>query len=285
MSARCLLVFDADPAVHDLVRDVLRRPGRSIEDVYDRREAMERLRRMPCDLVLAGQGSNDGLDGLKLLRTARSLQPKARVILAGTQDPAGVVRAIRERAFSYLHKPIPEGPLSELVQQALEAQATWRDDIRVISARPEWITLEVRCRIDAAERTTHFIREMMVDLPPTFRDDVAAAFRELLMNGIEHGGKSDPRKRVRVSLLRTSKAVIVHVADPGHGFSFDMLPHAAISNPADSPIHHVEVRAEKGQRPGGFGILMTRNLVDELLYNERGNAALFVKYLPQQGSA
>jgi hypothetical protein len=41
----------------------------------------------------------------------------------------------------------------------------------------------------------------------------------------------------------------------------------------------VEVRAEAGQRPGGFGILMTRNLVDELIYNERGNAVLFVKYL------
>jgi hypothetical protein len=25
--------------------------------------------------------------------------------------------------------------------------------------------------------------------------------------------------------------------------------------------------------------LMTRNLVDELIYNERGNAVLFVKYL------
>ncbi|SPF46834.1 hypothetical protein SBA4_3580017 [Candidatus Sulfopaludibacter sp. SbA4] len=36
---------------------------------------------------------------------------------------------------------------------------------------------------------------------------------------------------------------------------------------------------EQGQRPGGFGILMTRNLVDELIYNERGNAVLFVKYL------
>ena len=44
-------------------------------------------------------------------------------------------------------------------------------------------------------------------------------------------------------------------------------------------IRHVEIRAEKGQRPGGFGILMSRTLVDELLYNERGNAVLFVKYL------
>lgn len=29
----------------------------------------------------------------------------------------------------------------------------------------------------------------------------------------------------------------------------------------------------------GFGILMTRNLVDELVYNQRGNEVLFVKYL------
>ena len=73
--------------------------------------------------------------------------------------------------------------------------------------------------------------------------------------------------------------MIVYVHDPGSGFSLDFLPHAAISNPENSPIQHVEVRAEAGKRPGGFGILMTRNLVDELLYNERGNAVLFVKYL------
>jgi len=73
--------------------------------------------------------------------------------------------------------------------------------------------------------------------------------------------------------------VIVHIHDPGKGFSLDLLPHAAISNPEDSPTKHVEVRANEGRRPGGFGILMTRNLADELLYNERGNAVLFVKYL------
>jgi hypothetical protein len=66
------------------------------------------------------------------------------------------------------------------------------------------------------------------------------------------------------------------------GFSLDLLPHAAISNPDDSPVRHVEFREEHGQRPGGFGILMTRNMVDELLYNERGNAALFVKYLKKR---
>ena len=91
--------------------------------------------------------------------------------------------------------------------------------------------------------------------------------------------QSDPRKRVRVSVLRTSRSVIVHIHDPGKGFSLDLLSHAAISNPENSPTKHVEVRMEEGRRPGGFGVLMVRNLVDELLYNERGNSVLFVKYL------
>jgi ActR/RegA family two-component response regulator len=272
-----LLVFDTDPALHELLAPVLQREGRSIQDAYDRHEALEALRHSECDLVLAGQGRN-GDEGLKLLRRVRSIRPEARVILTGGRDPAGAVAAIRERAYAYFHKPIPTGPLADMVQLALDATA-WRDDIRVASARPEWITLEVRCKIEAAERTTQFIREMLADLEPQTAEDVAIAFRELLINGIEYGGKSDARKRVRASLLRTSRAVIAHIADPGKGFSLQALPHAAISNPDGSPTKHIEYREEHGKRAGGFGILMSRSLVDELLYNQRGNAVLAVKYL------
>jgi CheY-like chemotaxis protein/anti-sigma regulatory factor (Ser/Thr protein kinase) len=275
--SRSLLLVDSDPAIHELLGDVLKGDDRRIDDAFDGQEALERLRTAPCDLVVAGQGRN-GLDGLKLLRRLSAIRPETRVIVTGEPNPALVVGAIRQHAYSYFHKPLAAGPVADMVQQALTAER-WRDDIRVLSARPEWVTLEVRCKLETADRTIHFLRELESDLEPHTRDDVAAAFRELLMNAIEHGGKSDPRKRVRVSLLRTPRSLIVHVADPGSGFSLDMLPHAAISNPDDEPTRHVEVRAEEGRRPGGFGILMTRNLVDELLYNERGNAALFVKYL------
>jgi DNA-binding NarL/FixJ family response regulator len=272
-----LLVIDGDPVMHQQMAGVLRREGRTIQDAFNQREAMERLRTAKFDLVVAGQGNN-GFDGLNLLRQMRLLQPEARVIVTGDADPSRIVRAIREHAYAYIHRPIPGVHLSDLVQQALDCE-TCRDDIRVISARPEWITLDVRCKIDAAERTTHFLREMVADLPAQTREDVGAAIRELLMNAVEHGGHSNPRKRARVSLVRTARSLIAHIHDPGSGFSLDFLPHAAISNPSDAPIRHVEVRVEEGKRPGGFGILMTRNMVDDLLYNERGNAVLFVKYL------
>jgi DNA-binding NarL/FixJ family response regulator len=271
------LVIDPDRSVHEILKGILARDDRIIQDAFGVPEAEACLRAAPYDVVLAGQ-SNNGFDGLKLVRRVHALQPDARVILTGDPDPARVIRAIRARVFGYCHTPPPPGPLSDIVQQALDASC-WRDDITVLSACPAWVALDVRCKMEAGDRAAHFVRELEADLSTQLREDITSAFRELLLNAIEHGGHYDPRKRVRVWIQRTAKALIVHMQDPGKGFSLNALPHAAISNPADSPIHHVEVRAEAGQRPGGFGILMTRNLVDDLIYNERGNAVLFVKYL------
>ena len=79
--------------------------------------------------------------------------------------------------------------------------------------------------------------------------------------------------------MRTSRILIYHVRDPGKGFAFDFLPHAAISNLPDTPAAHMEYRSAHDLRPGGFGILLTRSLVDELIYSERGNEVLLIKYL------
>ena len=277
MSSRALLLVDADPVVQEGLAQSLQRENRTIEIAPDGQKALARLRAASCDLLVAGQTRN-GLDGLKLLRRARAIRPDLKVIVTGDADPQQVVRALRDRAYGYVHKPLAPATLADMVQQALESDS-WREDLRVLSALPEWVTLELRCRMEAVERTTHHIREILSDLPTQACDDIGIAFRELLMNAVEHGGKNDPRKRVRASLLRTGRSVIVHIADPGPGFSLRFLPHAAISNPENSPTQHVEFRAGKGQRPGGFGILMSRQLVDELLYNERGNAVMFVKYL------
>jgi len=92
-------------------------------------------------------------------------------------------------------------------------------------------------------------------------------------------GRLDPEKRVDVRFVRLKRAVICRVKDPGNGFDPARLGHAAINNPNNDPMRHASVRQSKGLRGGGFGILITSQLVDELVYNERHNEVLFVKYL------
>jgi anti-sigma regulatory factor (Ser/Thr protein kinase) len=77
--------------------------------------------------------------------------------------------------------------------------------------------------------------------------------------------------------------VMYRIADPGPGFDIKDLPHSAIGQPPGDPIAHMQVRESKGLRPGGFGLLMVRANVDELLYNENRNEVVFVKYLDDPG--
>ncbi len=107
---------------------------------------------------------------------------------------------------------------------------------------------------------------------------MAQAFHELLMNAIEWGGKLDPKRRVRISYLRAKRMLMYRIADPGPGFKFADLDHAAITH-GDSPIEHGLIREQKGLRPGGFGLVLVKAKVDELLYNEAQNEVVFVKYL------
>lgn len=277
MDSHSLLIMDADQSVHERLTHILNRPDRTIRIACDGGQALDLVRESVVDLVVAGRTA-DGLDAITLLDRIQATRPRTKVILIGEQDRTRALEALRHRAFSYFHQPLAEGPLADMADCALQSDS-WQRDVRVVSARQNWVELEVRSRLYAVERTVHYVRELLSDLPARACEDTAAAFRELLLNAIEHGGKSDPRTRARVALVRAGRSLIVRIQDPGSGFTLDVLPNAAVSNPADAPIHHAEVREEQGQRPGGFGILITRNMVDELVYNERGNEVLFVKYL------
>jgi anti-sigma regulatory factor (Ser/Thr protein kinase) len=148
----------------------------------------------------------------------------------------------------------------------------------VISATPAWIQLMASCDQHTADRLLQFFHEI-IDLPESEKDHVAMAFREMLLNAIEHGAHFDPSQYVEISYLRARHAVMCRVKDPGEGFSLDEIKHAAICNPPDEPLRHQTYRDADGLRPGGFGVLITRHLVDEMIYGERGNDVLLIKYL------
>jgi anti-sigma regulatory factor (Ser/Thr protein kinase) len=151
--------------------------------------------------------------------------------------------------------------------------------IEVISARRDWVELLVPCDREAAERIQEFLAGLDSDLPEEVRSSVGQAFREMLMNAIEWGGRLDPSRSVRIAYLRARRMLLYRIADPGAGFRIEELSHAAVNNQPDQPMQHALVREEKGLRPGGFGLLMTQSLVDELLFNEARNEVVFVKYL------
>jgi anti-sigma regulatory factor (Ser/Thr protein kinase) len=105
------------------------------------------------------------------------------------------------------------------------------------------------------------------------------AFREILLNAMEHGAGFRSEQVVEVAAVRTARTMVFYVRDPGAGFPTDSTPRSALSNPPDDPTAHLHLRLEQGIRLGGYGILMARKIVDELIYSEVGNEVLLIKHL------
>jgi DNA-binding NarL/FixJ family response regulator len=276
-SGRALLVGNDANAMSALTV-VLSPAGWTIEERPDLAATLEAARSQRFDLIVTSPDSS-AKDDVEFLRRVRRVSPHTRVIiLTDDSHPEDVIASMREHAFGYLSRDLTVDALAQTLDAVL-ATPTWTDGIEVISATPKLITLAVRCNLVAAERLMQFMKEI-TDLPEAEARDAGMAFREMLMNAMEHGGKFDPEKYVEVSYVRTRHLVMARIKDPGDGFSLEEVRHAAIGNPPDDPIAHMVRRNEAGMRPGGFGVMLTKNLVDELIYGEKGNEVLLVKYLP-----
>lgn len=273
-----ILVVDDDRTTRELIRLALRSAGYAVEAAGDGAAALARIRKKKFDLVLLDVWM-PGMDGLEVLARLRDEPSQPKVVVMTADDTSGtLLKAVRERAFRYINKPVKPQELIGLVRSVLASRPEARP-IEVVSARPDWVELIVPCDRGAAERIQEVLARLDSDLPEDVRASVGQAFRELLMNAIEWGGRLDPNQTVRISYLRARRMLLYRIADPGKGFSFQGLTHSALSNPPDRPMEHALAREEKGMRPGGFGLLMTRQMVDELLFNEQQNEVVFVKYL------
>jgi CheY-like chemotaxis protein len=241
-------------------------------------EALARLETRSYDLVLSDI-LMPGMDGLTLLGHMRDRYPDAPIVVMTVKNTSNhILESLRHAATAYIAKPFDRDTLIFTLYNALST-TVGQDDIKVLSDRPNWISIEIRCKLSTVERLTQFVRELPSDLKPDERDQISIAFRELLMNAIEHGGRLDPEKTVNLSYIRTARSIVYYIRDPGEGFSMDNLSHAAVANTADDPIHHVELREQAGTRPGGFGLLLTKSFADELIYSGKGNEVILIKYL------
>jgi anti-sigma regulatory factor (Ser/Thr protein kinase) len=271
------LIVDSTPEINQLLANLFDPNEWTIRYATDNKDALKLAEERSYDLIITGERTS-GQEDVDLLRRLRLVRPHTRlIILADEFVPGDVLNSIREHAFSYFARPFSTEKLAEIIRFSM-MEPCWDDGIEILSATPEWIRLSVRCDILAANRLLQFYREAS-GLPDAETEEVAGAFREILINAMEHGGSFDPHQHVEVGYVRTKRVVMCRIKDPGRGFSLEELKHTALANPPGEPFLHMAEREARGMRPGGFGILMAKKLVDELLYNEQGNEVLLVKYL------
>ena len=189
-----ILVVDDDRTTLQLIRHQLKSAGYAVETAGDGEAALARIRRRRFDLVLLDVWM-PGMDGLAMLARLRDEPVPPKVVVMTADDaPETLLKAIRERAYHYMKKPVEPEALKTLVASVL-ASPSEVPPLEVISAKPDWVELLVPCDRDAAERIQEFVSRLETDLPEEVRANVGQAFRELLMNAIEWGGSSIRTRR------------------------------------------------------------------------------------------
>jgi anti-sigma regulatory factor (Ser/Thr protein kinase) len=273
-----VLVIQGAPALLDALRTTLAPRGHEIEPCGGDVEAVRVVRQRPVDVVVTDPVSSID-ENLALAQELQHACPGIRTIVrAPAVDRGRVIEALRARVFACFTPPYDDLEIVDMVRSALAADAAG-DDIVVISGLPHWLTLRVSCRLLTADRLVRFLTEFEATLPEQDRDLLMAAFREMLLNAMEHGAGFSADKVVEVTAARTARAIVYHFRDPGGGFSGSHAERAAATRDPEDIMATALKRAELGLRPGGLGMLIVRQIADELVYNEKGNEVLLIKHI------
>lgn len=97
---------------------------------------------------------------------------------------------------------------------------------------------------------------------------VHLALEEAVVNAIKHGNGEDPAKRVQVISKVSSRRCWIQVQDEGSGF-----------DPVDVPDC---TRDENLEKPSGRGLMLMRNFMSLIEYNDSGNQVILEKVLDGQ---
>jgi CheY-like chemotaxis protein/anti-sigma regulatory factor (Ser/Thr protein kinase) len=274
--ARKALVVEDEPDTGMLLAEHLRRWGFEPTVLPEGKPAIPWVQRHQPEFVLLDLmlPDIDGFEVCETLKLERETNLIPIIMVTARTQHEDKIHGLQVGANFYLTKPFNADELSRAIQNALD----WKQELQKHGADGE-VKFQLQSDTEYLDELNHLLGSLFLfsGLPEMQVKQLMTAVRELGTNAIEWGHKNQLERIVTVLYRIDPEKVTIIIRDTGPGFDPKNMPHAA--RPED-PVAHMMVRETLGMREGGFGILMSRGLVDELEYNETGNEVRLVKYFP-----
>ncbi len=218
-----------------------------------------------------------GFEVCRGLRSDRETMLTPVVMLTALGDDLNRSKGYRVGANAYVSKPYGA---EDLFQAIADARA-WRVRMEQGQIRGE-IHVELNSEVSFLQEVNDFLMSVSLAIP--FTQDQVLSLRQALLemgqNAIEWGNRHRSEQLVSITYRIHADRVEIVVRDQGPGFDRTKLDHAA---KAENPIGHMDVREKLGLREGGFGLLITNGMVDEMRHNEAGNEVTLIKRFDPAG--
>ncbi len=139
-----ILVVDDELSMREMLRIVLRRDGYEVVLAESGREAIERLRTEPFDLLLSDIRMPD-VSGVDVLRTAKALDPGiVAFMMTAFASTDTAVEAMRLGALDYFTKPFSMDELRLKIRQHVETRRLKQENLllkRALNSRHEFASI------------------------------------------------------------------------------------------------------------------------------------------------
>jgi DNA-binding response OmpR family regulator len=272
-AAERILVVEDDEDVAGVLCRLLESEGYRVGSVGNGAQAIERVKverpdAVVLDVMLPGM---NGFEVCQELKFHRDTNLVPILMMTAMADGESRRKGLWVGANAYLTKPF-------------EASQMLRALRRVLDHRRELIEHQVHTRVELCMESDSRLREQLNDLlselflfTPLSEQDVHRiryAVMEMTDNAIEWGNRRRRELTVSLAYEVTDRFVKFVITDQGAGFDPARLPHAAKD---DDPVTHLSIREKLGLRDGGFGIMISKGMVDEVEYNQTGNQVTLVK--------
>ena len=280
---RAVLVVDDDRSMLRLVEEVLKRAGEYdltlAETGIEGLDAIEKksLRGERFGAFVSDMRLPD-IRGEDLLRRAKSVDPSLPVIvITGYKTDDNVLRCLEYGACDYITKPFDVRDLVEAVERACARPREYElaDSVRIEHKGTDWVELTAPSDYEFVERFRRFTEQLYgTELTDEEKEDIHLAIDEIGQNAVEWGNREDRSKRIRLQYRMLPDRIVFKIEDEGTGFEVETL-----SDPSKDPLAHIMERMTEGKRMGGYGIFMTKKVMDGVIFNERGNVVIMTKRL------
>ncbi len=259
MQRRILIIDDHDDLASAL-SEAFSHAGHEVTVVENREEALAVKDIDQFDVVItdldvdprAGRPENNGREPVCL--------PEVPGDLAGEH-----VRAFKLCAANFRRDEFDEQELRELVATVLDYKIRFVDKAKLVQDLHENIVFE----LPSALSLMHIVLEYLIKRVEKLgvcqpeQSNLFVALDEAFVNAIKHGNKYDTRKLVRIVADVSHTEARFTIEDEGEGFDVNSIP-----DPLDP---------QNLFKTSGRGVLFIYNIMDEVVYNERGNRLTMVK--------
>ena len=292
---RRVLVIDDESGTRKALVMFLQHRGYQVDEAENGVNGLELFRKhhpgvVFCHLHMPRMG------GLDFLKAAKQVDPQVTILMITACDEQDVIlQALRLGAKNFFQKPLNFEDVTESLM-ALENQV-----IAEQGSRFEYSCLKEERKVLSIPNDLNQVSPVVNYITPTLTNyfdeqtvhGIQGALIEMIVNAIEHGnlgisyeektqaietdklsqliqekGSQDElsQRRVTIEYSLDAEKVSYSIEDEGEGFDISSLPDP--SEPENLWLGH------------GRGILMSRALMDEVSYNEKGNKVTLSKNLP-----